>query len=243
MGGTVGLGPLVEVGRWAGLVGEPGDKWLVKGNVLARVIDRAAGPVPPAFFDIDAQAGAAGVSATDPTIGLQTNAVPVKLRVRKSKVPNSGVIIDSDSHVVMDGGTVIEVSVMAPTGWVQIPPLAPTAPPVEFGLYVNVAVTVCPCRCGLPAPGVLTWYASELADETLIIRPNRASRWQVWGPTPGGSVWRAHSDAQGSGIDVPMGEQQLDGTSTNTDLWAGAAAAFELVAGGGAPFRWVWSIE
>jgi hypothetical protein len=244
MGGTVGLGSLIVIQRWQGIVGAPGDKVMVSGQVLARVIDRAAGPTPAAVFELDGPSTAAGVSITDATVGLQTAAVPVKLRIRKCKVPDGGVLIDSDSHIVMDGGTELEVAVMAPFGWVAIPPLSNAPPPVEDGLYVNVNVTVCPLRCCWPPTGTLTWYDTTPVDGDVIVRPNRARRLQVWGPVPAGTVWRGHTDSQLSGIDQQLGDQQLNGGFTNTDLWPGAAAAFELVSGGGAgAISWRWEIS
>lgn len=245
MGGTVGVGALREMGRWSGVVGRVGDKVLVRGQVLATVIDRAAGAVPEAFFDIDGPTTPAGIAAANVrTMATQTTATPVKLRVRKAKFPNAAVLIDSDSFLVVDGGTEIEVAVMAPFTWVAIPPLSGAEPPVEEGLYVNVAFTVCPLACCCPTlPGTLTWYHSAPADGQLIVRPNRARRLQVWGPVPAGTVWRAHTDSLGSGIDVQLGDQQLNGGFTNTDLLPASVAALELFAGGGAgPMSWHWEI-
>jgi hypothetical protein len=237
-GGTtdVPAGPLIRMDGWTGRVpGAAGSKAVIRGRVLASLIDRAAGSVPSAFFELDAAPGDGQAQ--------QLAALPVKLRVKVCGQPGDYMLVDSDSWVVVDAGAALQVDVMAPTGWVLLP-APPDTVPDESALYVNVQLTACPCSCGWPPPGRLTWYDTTPIDGDVVVRPARATRVQVWAPVPAGTTWQAWSGDPALAGSIALGGQQTNGGFVNTDMWPGAASHLVLVSGGGAgPIHWVWQIE
>jgi hypothetical protein len=239
-GGTVGLGPLVRLDGWQGTVDDcPSGRALVWGRAFARIFDRAGGEIPPVFMDAEGPIGTVG---TWTGVAHQFGAVPVKLRIRRCKVPTDFALIDCDSRLVVDAGDSIAVDVMAPTGWALLPPNAQSNVPAGPALYVEVQFTVCPLDCYSPPEGRLTWYHTAPVDGQMLVRPPRARSWQSWHPTPAGVVYQAFLGDPAMGA-AAIGTQQINGGFVNTDMRAGAPM-YQLQFGGGAgAMSWVWAIE
>lgn len=157
---TVGLQPFAE---WSGCVGDPskpGALVLVRGHVRAL---QQNGIVRPSMGGC--------------MPGVRSRVAQLKLGITACGMPGP-VFIDLDSELVIPAGP-CTIQVFGTPLWSQNAPKQDSVEDVN--LWVDLAVTACPCDCGYHPQGRLTWYmqqdfANTPDDGATLVVPRRARR-------------------------------------------------------------------
>lgn len=206
--------------RWVGCMpGTPGDKVLISGHLQARN-EEISGTIRAADWPLFGS----NPSESDTMAGDlegQSTAMMFKIAVRRTGFPG-WVLIDADSHVVMDAGAELEVHIIGPSQWLLFPTSAEGGEALPW-LWTVIRVTACPLRCCWPPPGRLTLFGlmdpgAEPVDLT-VVRPRRATALRVNAPPPGGAVLSFRQGNPGNtSSSFPTGDQSMSGGFVNTAI-------------------------
>lgn len=234
---TNGTGPggrvmMRSYAKWSGWVGEskPGAKVLVSGQVQARS-DLLGGTILPADWPLfGSERGSPSGVAGESDLEGQSSHVALKIAVRRAKQPG-WVLIDADSHVVMDAGE-LEIHVLGPDTWVAFPATIDAGEQLAF-TFATVRVFACPLTCCWPPSGRLTFFGlmdpGGEPEERQWVRPRRGTALRLTNAPPAGLTVRSLYTSD-TILSANMGEQTVNGGFVNTvlDPW-GATALFEIL--------------